>query len=106
MSSRITSADEAQDLLCGITPGRWVVVEDDDSMSESRVHVAVEGVDSWTDDLPDSIAAVLMQNPGRVGANAPQWDENARLIAAAPDLARSVVALWARIEALGMVSDG
>lgn len=107
MSARWVSADEAQELLGGTTPGPWAVWEG---------HVSVfSGV---SENTRGALAGeqVCEVTPFRESSHDPDPDESdcgcedegceacfptmvadARLIAAAPDLARTVIALHERV---------
>ena len=107
MSDDLISAEQAQALLDGTTPGPWEVFFDDSG-------------GQWTG-WPLSIEApkITDKTVVRTGGQWPyEWDakmsqheagQNARVIAAAPDLARTVIAQAAeitRLRAMVEAADG
>ena len=83
MTPRIITADEAKALLNGTSPGPWY----DAGYRDRRLdgpHIR--------DDAEDCVAVVTIDNPQR--------DNDRHLLAAAPDLAATIVAQAAEIDAL------
>lgn len=82
---------EVEGMLAGTTPGPWKSHETDQGGAGQDAYVVV-------DDGTDRLARVMCYT--QRGLNRKPYEANARLIAAAPDLARQLLAALDRVEAL------
>gem|GEM_PF-4440121 len=106
----LVSAAAARALLEGATPGPWFVVHTDDDSFMNAVYVGTVNrgthhdrqVGLTLDRMGEIIAPTLAQTPCMVGTDTSRWDEDAALIAHAPNLARTVIALHERLEGVGV----
>lgn len=82
------STEELQKLLDAATPGPWELDG-----------IAIAGSDHRMGDV--CLMGEPAQFPGDISAECDNWEANARLIAAAPDLAAELIAARAKIAAGG-----
>ena len=88
MTTRTITADEARDLLDGTTPGPWAVgTHQEQAVGIAAVSLHPDAADAeWPLLCTDTTGAVVVVDV-----------DDLRLMAAAPDLAATVIALHARI---------